>query len=144
MDLKNLQDAGLQSYPMYWQSLISSKTSQIIFLFTLTQGKSFVYMLVYIYDLIIGSNDSALISNFKFYLSRWFHIKNLGVLKYFLRIDVLRGKECIYLSQRKYALVIIEECSLLGLKPVDTPIEQNHNFSKDEDNFSKNRSSTDT
>lgn len=57
-------------------------------------------------------------------------MKDLGALKYFLGIAVSHGKEGIYLSQRKYALDIIAECGLLGSKPADTPMEQNHNLSK--------------
>ena len=32
----------------------------------------------------------------------------------------------MFLCQRKYALDIIEECGLLGAKPVEFPIEENH------------------
>ena len=88
--------------------------------------------LVYVDDLIIGGNDSKLITSFKEYLGRCFHMKDLGVLKYFLGIEVSRGREGIYLSQRKYAMDIISECGMLGSKPADTPMEQNHNLSKDD------------
>lgn len=45
-------------------------------------------------------------------------------------IEVARANEGIYLSQRKYALDIVSECGLLGAKPADTPIEQNHNLAR--------------
>ncbi|XP_006606754.1 uncharacterized mitochondrial protein AtMg00810-like [Glycine max] len=53
-------------------------------------------------------------------------MKQLGDLKYFLGIKVARSKNGIFLSQRKYALDLLVETGMLGCKPIDTPIEQNH------------------
>lgn len=53
-------------------------------------------------------------------------MKDLGVLKYFLEIEVSRGNPGIFLCERKYALDIVAETGLLGGKPVRFPIEQNH------------------
>jgi len=60
------------------------------------------------------------------YLNNCFHIKDLGPLKYFLGIEVTRNPKGLFLSQRKYALEIIDECGLLGAKPIDFPLETNH------------------
>lgn len=58
-------------------------------------------------------------------------MKNLGVIKFFLGIEVSRNNDGIYLSQKNYALDIITECGLLGSKPVDTPMKQNQNLAHD-------------
>ena len=55
---------------------------------------------------------------FKDYLNQWFHIKDLGILKYFLGTEVARNSDGIFLCQRKYTLDIISEAG--------TPLEQNH------------------
>ncbi|GAA0146783.1 transmembrane signal receptor [Lithospermum erythrorhizon] len=94
-------------------------------LFTLCKGQTRLHVLVYVDDLVISGNDSAAISTFKQYLSSCFHMKDLGVLKYFLGVEVARSQEGIFLSQRKYALDIISEAGLLGSKPVAFPMEQN-------------------
>nr|KYP34077.1 Retrovirus-related Pol polyprotein from transposon TNT 1-94 [Cajanus cajan] len=75
------------------------------------------------YDLIICGNDSAAIQRFKEYLSKCFHMKDLGHLKYFLGVEVARNSSGIFLCQRKYALDIIQEVGLLGAQPVATPLE---------------------
>lgn len=53
-------------------------------------------------------------------------MKDPGKAKYFLGIEIARGEEGFFLTQRKYALDIIEEVGMLDCQPVLTPIEQNH------------------
>lgn len=67
-----------------------------------------------------------MIATFKAYLSSCFRMKDLGLCKYFLGIEVARGLSGIYLCQRKYALDIISEVGLLGSRPVAFPLDQNH------------------
>lgn len=68
----------------------------------------------------------------KIYLQNSFRTKDLGKLHYFLGIEVAQSKEDINLSQRKYVLDILEETSLLGSKPVETPMNPNVKLYKDQ------------
>ncbi|XP_047253767.1 uncharacterized mitochondrial protein AtMg00810-like [Capsicum annuum] len=52
-------------------------------------------------------------------------MKDLGDLKYFLGIKVLRSKSGILLNQRKYALKLISNCGLGCSKPASTTLEEN-------------------
>jgi len=83
-------------------------------------------LLVYVGDIILAGNNSHACTKFKEYLDACFSIKDLGTLKYFWGIEVVRGSKGLFLSQRKYALEIVDECGLLGSKPSDCPIEENH------------------
>ena len=49
----------------------------------------------------------------------------MGRPKYFLRIEVAHQKHSILLSERKYALDLLEEAGLLGCKSATTPMEAN-------------------
>ncbi|RVW37330.1 Retrovirus-related Pol polyprotein from transposon RE2 [Vitis vinifera] len=51
--------------------------------------------------------------------------KDLGKLKYFLGIEIVQSSSGVVLSQRKYALNILEETGMLDCKPVDTPMDPN-------------------
>ncbi|RVX09717.1 Retrovirus-related Pol polyprotein from transposon RE2 [Vitis vinifera] len=51
--------------------------------------------------------------------------KDLGKLKYFLRIEITQSSFGVVLSQRKYALDILEETGMLDCKLVDTPMDLN-------------------
>ncbi|XP_021740416.1 uncharacterized protein LOC110706773 [Chenopodium quinoa] len=98
----------------------------------MNHGAIHLSVLVYVDDLIISGNDSSAISTFKSYLSDCFHMKDVGVLKYFLGIEVARSPEGIFLCQLKYTLDIVAESGLLGARPAGTPIEQNHTLAKSE------------
>lgn len=52
-------------------------------------------------------------------------MKDLGKLKYFLGIEILRSKKVFFLSQRKYALDLLNEISMTAYSPANTPMEEN-------------------
>jgi hypothetical protein len=52
-------------------------------------------------------------------------MKDLGPLKYFLGIEVLRSSSGILLSQRKYTVDLLNEVGILAYKPSDTPAAEN-------------------
>ncbi|RVW97533.1 Retrovirus-related Pol polyprotein from transposon RE2 [Vitis vinifera] len=81
-------------------------------------GNVQINVLVYVDDLIISGNDSAALKTFKAYLNDCFKMKDLGVLKYFLGIEVARSSTGLFLCQRKYTLDIVSEAGLLGAKPL--------------------------
>ena len=125
---------GLRQAPRCWFAKLAASLLRYGFvqcysdysLFTLSRDEVQLFVLVYVVDLIISGNDSSAISFFKQYLGDCFHMKDLGLLKYFLGIEVTRAPEGLFLCQRKYTLDIISETSPLGAKPASFPLEQNH------------------
>ncbi|XP_051135005.1 uncharacterized mitochondrial protein AtMg00810-like [Andrographis paniculata] len=53
-------------------------------------------------------------------------MKDLGKLKYFLGIEVLRSQKGIFINQKKYTLDLFTETGMLDCKPANTPIVVNH------------------
>nr|XP_016440931.1 PREDICTED: uncharacterized mitochondrial protein AtMg00810-like [Nicotiana tabacum] len=74
-----------------------------------------------------GSN-SQLVNEAKKTLQSQFKVKDLGELRYFLGIEVLRSQKGILLNQSKYALELISKVGLSGSKPVSTLLELNQKF----------------
>lgn len=65
-------------------------------------------------------------------------MKDLGLLKYFLGVEVVKSPAGIFLYQIKYSLDIISEFGLLIAKPMGTPVEQHHNLSLAKGKFMDN------
>ncbi|CAH9102403.1 unnamed protein product [Cuscuta epithymum] len=63
---------------------------------------------------------------FKRFLAGTFPVKDLGIMKYFLGIEIARNPTEIFLCQRKYVLDILSETGLTGARPVSFPMVQNH------------------
>lgn len=57
-------------------------------------------------------------------------IKDLGEAKYFLGMEIVRSESGTSLNQRKYILDILQTASLLGCKPVSTPLPPGLTLSK--------------
>ncbi|KAL9241264.1 hypothetical protein vseg_015395 [Gypsophila vaccaria] len=129
---------GLKQAPRCWFEKLVTALKQYGFLqsyadyslFTFTKGLVQLNVLVYVDDLLISGNDIVVMSAFKDYLHSCFHMKDLGVLKYFLGIEVARNSDGIFLCQRKYILDIISEVGCLGCKPETTPIVPNHGLGR--------------
>ena len=85
-------------------------------------------LIIYVDDMIITGDDAEGIQNLKENLFKEFEMKDLGALKYFLGIEVLRSKHGIFLRQKKYVLDMLAETGLLDCKPTETPMVPNHGF----------------
>ncbi|RVX14258.1 Retrovirus-related Pol polyprotein from transposon RE1 [Vitis vinifera] len=93
-------------------------------LFLKKQHGKITTLIVYVDDMVVTGNDLEERKALQNYLSREFEMKDLGHLKYFLGIEVSRSSEEIFLSQRKYALDLLQETGMSGCQPVNTPIEE--------------------
>nr|GEY24693.1 hypothetical protein [Tanacetum cinerariifolium] len=94
------------------------------FLFTKSKSNKFIALLIYVDDIVITGNRVDKIDKFKSFLKSKFKIKDLGHLKYFMAIEVIKTGKDLCLSQRN-CLELLKDYSLLGCKPVSTPIEPN-------------------
>ncbi|XP_042003672.1 uncharacterized mitochondrial protein AtMg00810-like [Salvia splendens] len=83
-------------------------------------------LIIYVDDMIITGDDTEEMSELRKNLFNVFEMKDLGQLKYFLGIEVLRSKKGIFINQRKYILDLLAEVGMLDCKPADTPMVQNH------------------
>nr|GFB14970.1 retrovirus-related Pol polyprotein from transposon TNT 1-94 [Tanacetum cinerariifolium] len=107
-----------------------SKADHSLFIYENTNTT--VIVLIYVDDVIITGNCPNKIQEVKKQLDKEFSIKDLGTLKYFLGIEVVKTKDGLVLSQRKYTLDILNDCGKLGCKPSTFHIEQGLKLDKGE------------
>ena len=81
--------------------------------------------IVYVDDIVITGNDQDGIQRLKQHLFSHFQTEDLGKHKYFMGIEIPQSKFGLVMTQKKYALEILEEMGMLDCKPIDTPMDLN-------------------
>ena len=80
-----------------------------------------VILLLYVDDLfLIG--EEKLIIECKKKLAAEFEMKDLGLMHYFLGLEVWQSPEKIFLNQGKYAVEILKRFDMLECKSMNTPM----------------------
>ncbi|MFS7918608.1 putative RNA-directed DNA polymerase [Helianthus anomalus] len=95
-------------------------------LFLKRRGSLVTCLIIYVDDMILTGNDEEEMSMLRDKLFSEFEMKDLGRLKYFLGIEVLRSKQGIFICQRKYVLDLLAETGMVECRPADTPMMVNH------------------
>jgi Reverse transcriptase (RNA-dependent DNA polymerase) len=124
---------GLKQSPRAWFGRFCNAMSKYGYtqsdsdhtLFYRKRHEKIAILIIYVDDMIITGDDQDEIIRLEKKLSEEFEMKDLGGLKYFLGIEVVRSKQGISLSQRKYVLDLLAETGMLDCRPVDTPVVQN-------------------
>lgn len=78
--------------------------------------------MVYVDDIIVLSSSSSAVDRLVSGLRQQFAIKDLGVLHYFLGVEVASLKQGLSLTQRKYALDLLARAGMLKCKSATTPM----------------------
>ena len=105
------------------------------FVFYKNSNLGIILLVVYVDDIAITRNDSKGISSFKVFLQSQFHTKDLGMLRYFLGIEVMQSKHGIFLSQRKYVFDLLFENGTLGVKPCSSPMVPGVHLTREGETF---------
>nr|GEV52883.1 retrovirus-related Pol polyprotein from transposon TNT 1-94 [Tanacetum cinerariifolium] len=110
---------GLKQAPHAWfkslfkalfdLSFKGSKTDPSLFIYS--RGHAFLYILVYVDDIIVTGNKDN-IDNILCQLGSTFALKDLEPLKYFLGIEIVSHVSGILLYQKKYILELLKSASL--------------------------------
>ena len=91
-------------------------------LFILHHESSIVLLLVYVDDVIVTGNNTFVIQNIIHTLSTQFALKDLGMLTYFLGIEIKQFNHGMFLSQSKYTMDLLLKTKMINSTAIATPI----------------------
>ena len=87
-------------------------------------------LVLYVDDLLIIGEDH-LIRKCKQELIAEFNMKDLGILYYFLGLEVCQKENYIFLNQGKYIVDLLTKFGMMDCRPASTPMELNLHKLKD-------------
>eukprot|EP00253_Pinus_taeda_P018589 PITA_18589 len=109
------------SQDSYFTGLGFSKSEADPNLYQIVVKGKLLIIVLYVDDLIL-TGDELLILSCKKDLATEFEIKDLGLLHYFLGLEIWQRSGGLFVSQGKYAREILEKFNMHGCKLVDTPL----------------------
>ena len=90
-----------------------------------------VILLLYVDDLFLTGNEKQIMESKK-KLTEESEMKYLGLMYYFLGLEVWQSSEGIFLNQGKYAVEILKRFNMLECKALATPMDSNLKFLTDD------------
>ena len=87
---------------------------------------STVYLVLFVDDMAIFRDDEVLIGEIKAKLSSHFKMKDMGIMKRFLRLEIERNSfGDVIVSQKRYIERVLKRFGMQDCKPVYTPLPTN-------------------
>ncbi|KAL5850870.1 hypothetical protein ACOSQ4_008883 [Xanthoceras sorbifolium] len=134
---------GLKQSPRQWykrfdkfmlgQKYTRSKYDHCVYLRKLQDG-SFIYLLLYVDDMLIASSNQEEIEKLKAQLSQEFEMKDLGEAKKILGMEISRDRKLgqLCLTQKQYLRKVLQRFGINDKsKPVNTPLAPHMKLSAD-------------
>ena len=129
---------GLKQAPRAWNTRIDTYLRKNRFvqcpyehaLYVKEKEGNLLYVALYVDDLIFMGNNETMIKEFKEVMAREFEMTDLGLMKYFLGLQVRQDKTGVFVSQEAYAKSILKKNKMDDCNPVSTPMELGAKLSK--------------
>jgi hypothetical protein len=99
------------------------------------EGNDFPIVLVYVDDIIFGSNNASLEQWFPSTIQFEFEMSMIGELSFFLSLQITQRSEGIFLSQEKYLREMLKRFQMEDSKTMSTPMVTRCRLSKDDDSL---------
>ncbi|GJW59836.1 ribonuclease H-like domain-containing protein [Tanacetum coccineum] len=132
---------GLKQTPRAWFQRFTSYALRVVFsssrcdssLFIYRHGTKVAYLLNYVDDIVLMASSTDLLQRIISSLHKEFDMTNLWALNYFLGISVTRDSIGMFLSQKKYALELLDMAHMANCNPTRTPVNMESKLGSDRD-----------
>ena len=78
--------------------------------------------MVYVDDIVITGNNKNFVASIIKQLRDRFSLKDMGLLHFFLGVEVVPTQRGLFLSQHKYIQELLSNTNMSGAKDVSTPL----------------------
>ena len=129
---------GLKKSPRYWNTKFNDFIIRENFerskndpcLYIKKGGNDYMYVLLFVDDLLYFGNNKSQLNSFKTALCDNFKMKDLGLASNYLGINIKQDHKnsVTVINQKKYLQKLLDSYQMSECKSVSTPIEQNFNF----------------
>jgi hypothetical protein len=131
---------GLKQAPRAWNSRIDGYLSQKGFTKCPYEHALYVkknlhgrimFVCLYVDDILFTGDDPTMIQDFKQSMVKEFEMTDLGLLAYFLGLEVKQCSNGIFVSQAKYATEVLKKFAMEDCDPADNPVEYGTRLTKE-------------
>ncbi|KAG8479389.1 hypothetical protein CXB51_029761 [Gossypium anomalum] len=122
---------GLKQAPRAWYARIDSYLLSLKFERSASEPTLYVkknktetqlVVSLYVDDLLVTRGDKVDLAEFKTKMKQMFEMTDLGLMTYFLGMEVSQTQGGIFLKQESFALKVLTKFSMLNCKPTPTPV----------------------
>ena len=128
---------GLKQAPRAWNSCIDKYFQdneftrclhEYVFCIKVHTNGDILLVCVCVDDLIITGNNSILFEAFKKAMSLEFDMTDIGLISYYLGLEVKQMEQGIFISQETYTKEILKKFKMFDCNTLNTPMESGTKF----------------
>ncbi|KAE8684274.1 hypothetical protein F3Y22_tig00111146pilonHSYRG00032 [Hibiscus syriacus] len=132
---------GLKQAPRAWNSRIDKYFQENGFnkcpyehaLYIKIKDEDILIVCLYVDDLIFTGSNPSMFNEFKDVMMKEFEMTYMGLMAYYLGIEVKQQNDGIFISQESYAKEILKKFKMENCKPISTPTEYGIKMTKHEE-----------
>ena len=131
---------GLKQAPRSWHNRIDAHLMNLGFEKSLSEFTLYIKKVdgeilvisLYVDDLLVTGSSKELIDKFKKEMEDVFEMTDIGMMSFFLGMEIQQKQNEVFLCQQKYAKEVLKNFNMEGCKSTATPMNQKEKFCKED------------